>query len=213
MLKRLKTIYIASILSVFSAGSANAAMTTWTFTGTLDHDSSQVVTGWLSFDPLVTNGYLITESNQQSGMSFFGPPPELPKVTGYAHFGSFDVFVGGGLGGDQSFTQVTKNYYGSTGYNILGRSYDDQGNFSSYIQLVTSGTLGIFTALTPTLALDQPINWFAPGATPFGYLYGNGVAEGFNLTSVTVSAVPEPDSAVLIALGLAGLGLLRRRKS
>jgi len=95
------------------------------------------------------------------------------------------------------------------------------GNASS---IASSTQLGVFTSASwivptnPTGALPATLSTDIDGLATSGVLYGSFLANGGTYADAyklaTINAIPEPSSASLLALGVAGLVALRaRRKS
>lgn len=94
----------------------------------------------------------------------------------------------------------------------------DSDTLSRTILLRASDFLGASSALFPDmsagLANDQPVDWFAPGVTAFGFVIlqtgsTSQVIAQFSLENV--SAVPELPPTLLLAAGLLAMVAVRKR--
>ena len=146
---------------------------------------------------------------------------------GYSGGGSIaGTFTGIDLNGDGQIDsrrgEVTAFSLGFSGDSVVGPFSHSLGDLSTLVYDIGSGSIGdVFIAgLAPGIAS----NWY--GSTGVDYASGLGptggpggrvidVASGNTSTTVqsvlVTAAVPEPGTAALFALGLAGFGLLRRR--
>ena len=230
MLKKLNALIGVALFVALMSGTANAALTTWNFTGVVSYGyarAGQIVTGSVSFDPAlipVTAGNGTTSS--QGGMNIFPPFGSSLGISGIATDGSLNAVVDGVSFGNTAWITLQKgNLQGQSGY------YDDysievlstvRGGVSSIIDFYTyevtdgNSASGIFSNtnyLNPDLSFTQDVNWFSRGAISGGSLINtqNGLNENFVLTSVTKTVIPEPESLFLVAVALVALVVVRRK--
>jgi hypothetical protein len=124
------------------------------------------------------------------------------------------------------------------GGSVIGEAradLDNTGNFvlhAAYLEYLNGGAqyVNLFHevtgdpgAINPVLPLDlnTPYSWTpSQGGAAYGSLnsWGHGVNNDFdyyldfNITSLNVAVVPEPSSVLLVGVGLAGIGWVRRKK-
>lgn len=224
-LKPLGKLVFAS-LGIIALASANAAPTTWTFSGTVNSGSphaGQAVTGWLQVDlsvlpPGGTDGSTFLDGSKTFNYSAgSGQSP----ISGEANIGSWRATVLG-VGGslamfDYAKTSVQKNYQEGSPlsrvdqFSVTGVSQfitSPRFEITLYTKATTDGNQpsGIFdnaTYANPMLDLTQPVNWFTAGTLNGGRLVtGSFTTEDFTLTSIAVSSVPEVSSVLLLVIGL-----------
>lgn len=224
------------LVLMLAAGSGNAFgdPITWSFTGVGDAsspvDAGAIVSGSLTFDPTFTTDPVVTDfSTYAYGSASLNAPypsPNPMSLSGSVVAPSETFTVGGGSLLDATQTGVIKNSGGENSYFVYGASYQTTTtgstcalcNDSVSIELATTDYNGassnMFSTPSSDLSFDQPVNWFAAGATTQAYLYDSvtGISEIVDLTSVTATSVPEPATLGLMVFGLAGLSFARNRR-
>ena len=132
------------------------------------------------------------------------------QLTGAPHYGSFlDEFTfsvgagGGGASGDVA--KIFASYGGVTIANILGFSFDLY-NTGTHTVVSTGTGSGDTLSIAPTslTAGNYEFRVGGNGIGMFGGSYGG---------TVTVTAVPEPESYALFLAGLGLMGFIARRRT
>ena len=137
---------------------------------------------------------------------FFGmynPPNNyfsLPGITVDSIFIQLDGVVGSGFTINPLYTPNGENFSGerTSSYTISGSGTFTSISFSVNFGNVQSGQIGTMMA---------PWDWSS--ATPYASVFNVYSPDGFS--SITV--VPEPSALSLLAVGLGGLAIMRRRRS
>lgn len=180
------------------------------------------------FDNLAASGWILTNNSSPAGISWFqGVVENFAAQAGAdnsyasANFNSTTALAGSisnwlispeiTLGGATSLSFYLRSA-GNDGFQDAVNVYFNAGADSSTASFSTPLT-AITAADGWTLyTIDLPSA--ATGRIAFEYAVGD--ANNANLVgidSVSISAVPEPSTYLLMGLGLAGVGLLRRRAS
>lgn len=234
---RISSIALAAAIT---AGTAGATPITWTFSGTIYGEQvagawvsdsiAKTVSGTLTLDLSLLSDAGTDGRTYHNGSAFFRYPllTSLP-FHGSATGGTLNIAVGGGPY-DYMSSHVNKGsantWGGETTYQdsygigadscrsvtlgpcnsiYLGTSMNTDG-------IHASGIFGNATYDHPDLSFDQRVNWLSSGASSYGVISDGGTYEFFELTSMTLSPVPEPASVTLFSLGLFALALLVRRR-
>lgn len=229
MTKLTRTLAAATLLTIITANTSHAVMTTWSFTGTVLPGSPDAVgetlSGFLTFDPLSTTVTPDTDgSTYQNGTHISYPSYSMPLLlNGSASIGTESFVVGGGNEFDAIFVGVRKNDIdGQNIFGIGGQSQRHNGAGGATIfALSVSDQLGAFSGVFPDssagLAFDQIVNWAASGAEATMRLLYEDKFYFARLTSVVVTTatsydVPEPGSLALLVSGVFGWAASRRRR-
>lgn len=213
---------------------ANAVPVTYDFTGTgilitytgvssTNVASAQTYTGWVTIDVIAPG---------PSGSDSYSGPDNATDLNGWVQSdffidwgsGSFNPAAVPGLSYADMFAQVQN---GSSSDALYNRELY-QGEVDGTLH-VSHAYLNRYTNSTwlSDLSFDQSVG-LAPGGTNYlafadysrtlNYVTGSsdfvGHQGSFNLSSLTArtTSVPEPGALALFGLGLAGLGLMRRRR-
>lgn len=205
----------------FSAGAAHAALLTYNFSGTIYTNNGNPVlatyipigtafSGWFELDNSVADSSAFPNHAQYLGALVDGavsigaigasvangaaqvqPPPS---------FNLFNTIAGSafGLGGTVSLSGLSG--WGATGWSFQLTSSAGTA-FSAY-------SIPGSAILTNLSLFDQATFFLILNDGVYNYMVGGDLASATEAVSV-----PEPGSLLLLALGLAGLGLARRKKA
>lgn len=194
-MKRLALCTLLAAAAVLAAPRAHAA-----YTLTLSQSGTNLVaTGSGSLN---TTALTLANANNNTGST-------LQASLGWLYLGP-GVSVGAlydGLSGPTTFGAGTARFFGAGTGSLVG-VYNGFGSELQVPQNYVSGTaLGTSTASFANASLASA------GLTPGSYVYTWGAGANADSFTININAVPEPGTWAMMALGVAGLGVvaLRRR--
>jgi len=225
IMKKLLTLLCTLTLVFGMVGMAQATAMYYTFTGDiyLVNDPIGVIAGQGYSGPVGTTPGTTVTYTFEVDLARFGsytryndPTPADPSFT-YASLAYFHTdYVSGDALKNSDFYQGAYQSEMNYGVNTLiqGNSFNNLLTITSLTAGLTvsqweaaylAGTSGTFRGFNRSYDADP-----TTGAAVYSYLYSNLTLT--NVSSTPPSAVPEPATLLLLGSGLAGLGILGRRK-
>lgn len=180
------------------------------------------------FDNLAASGWILANNSSPAGQTWFQGTSltnfaaQSGSANSYAAANFLSATGSGSISNWLISPEITLG--GASSLSFYLRSDDNNGfqdAVNVYFHAGSDSSVASFT--TPLTAITAANGWTqytidlpaaASGRIAFEYAVGNADNANYvGLDSVTISAVPEPSTYLLMGLGLAGVALLRRRSS
>ncbi|HJV60499.1 MAG TPA: PEP-CTERM sorting domain-containing protein [Albitalea sp.] len=231
---RLPIFVAAVLLGTASAGAS--AVTTFTFANLKYNSTTHAFSGFLPTDGVACTGGDLCSSNVDHHVLnddlTYVSGGITAKATGWYYGRQVAVVqdhengynaahhIGAGLGvyhawGDSSDDNVTSHETLMLSFDKLVRVTQiglasDGHNVTNWIDNATFRLDGVNTLLPRNVGTISPA-WLSPAHT-FSFAFGGAHPDQFYLSSITVEAIPEPQTYALMLAGLGAMGFVARRR-
>ncbi|SFN51212.1 PEP-CTERM sorting domain-containing protein [Marinobacter pelagius] len=196
-MKRAKTTFLASLSIFLSATTVNAAPITIDFNdGTAGSSVGEFYAGLgVTFSNATWTSTLGDPLAIYSSSDTFRPKADNPIIATFSSAVSFVSIFGRDVGGN--------------GIRIDAYDSPVAGNLVDFDEFFGTG-IGVGTEAT--IAASDPSIWRVEFYQPDSIVAGEGMVwDNFTFDSDAVASVPEPGTLALLGIGLAGMGVARRR--
>ena len=226
------TKWLALFGLLLTAEAAGAASMTFQFTGVVTLALSSrdplgsAMSGYVTIDPATLTNTQFSDANSLEEYNYYNPPGPFPQ-DGYATTASFNGSLGledGTFGSANLIIERNENGdtgYGDNGLSVTGGTYFCEGAVCGWnqVELIFDDNHGLnstfFEDPNGGLSVTQPMD-FMDETLKYGFLnwYDSTTnvfaMDQFNVTSMTVTMVPEPDTFALFGAALAALACSRK---